>query len=336
MNTYQSLSCDTNEMQDNAKIRETGQQLQLREEQRHCNKKNKHYAPSLSGGAKGVYTSDRLHSQQCALYYQSQPHPHVNRLCRAIMDEEWQTAMALLKNDPSRARKTVVIHQFMGSFQTSTVLPLHLALINPNVPNELIQTLIHAYPDSVRKVETGYHRNCIHIALKARVSESTISYIIQLHPFACQEQDQLGRLPLHYAIHNQNSLALIKEVIHVYPAAVKSWDNLWWSPLHVACQALPDPELILHLLQISPETILMTTRKGSTALDIARGSKAKANASGRKYGADIIPILEDFDAMVHRLPVMQNYQDAVSKCAYRNSGHSRFLGRKSRELHDIV
>jgi hypothetical protein len=113
-------------------------------------------------------------------------------------------------------------------------------------------------------------------------------------------------------------------VIHLNPRAVKSWDNLlWWNSLRVACQVLPDPELILHLLQIKKitlETILMTTRKGITSFDIlTHGCKAEANVIGRKNGADIIPtILEEFNAMVHRLPAMRNYEDAASKCAYRN------------------
>jgi hypothetical protein len=277
-------------------------------------------APSLSAGAGAIFASDHLHSQLYASHYK----PHTNQLSRAIMDGEWLKAATLVRDEPSRARKTIVVYEFMGSFKTSKVLPIHLALSDPKVPIELIQILIQTYPGSLRKVESGYQRNCIHIALKGRVSNTIISYILQLAPVLCRKQDRLGRLPLHYAIHNGHSLSLTKEVIHVYPEAVKAWDNLWWSPLHVACQAEPSRELILLLLTISPEIILMTTRKGSTALDIARGSK-----SDRKE--EILPILEDFDAMVRNLPVMQNYQEAVSKRIY---SHSRFS--PTRELHDVV
>lgn len=276
-------------------------------------------AASLSTGARAIYESEHLRSQLYASHYK----PHINQLCKAIMEGEWPKAINLLRENQSRARKTTTVHEFMNSFRTTDVLPIHLALANPNVPIGFVQALIQAYPEGIRRRESGYNRTCAHIACKSHLPSNIISYILQLFPEACQKQDKLGRLPLHYAIYNEHPFALIKEVIYVYPEAVKSWDNLWWSPLHVACQALPSRDLIHLLLSISPESILMTTRKGSTALDIARGS-----TSNRKE--DIIPILEHFDSMVRNLPVMQNYREALSKRVYKNS----FFTPK--ELHDVV
>ena len=226
------------------------------------------------------------------------------------MDEEWPNAIDIIQMDPSMARKRIIAHEFMGSSRTSEVLPIHLALSEADVPIELIQALVRAHPDSVRKTETGYERNCIHIALKSFASDAVVSYLIQLYPEACQMQDSLGRLPLHYSISNVHSLPLIQEVIHVYPEAVKAWDNKGWTPLMVACQTYSSPDLIRILLSIAPETILMTTKKGSTALGIAA-------AFEKNHSGAIVPILEEMEGFFRELPVIQNYRKAAGKEIYQ-------------------
>mmetsp|Transcript_2097 Transcript_2097/g.3191 ORF Transcript_2097/g.3191 Transcript_2097/m.3191 type:complete len:212 (-) Transcript_2097:60-695(-) len=200
----------------------------------------------------------------------------------------------------------------MGGHRDSDVLPIHMALSQGDVPMELIQALLSAYPASIYKKETGYGRNCVHIALKSFVSDSIISYLIQLNPKACQDQDKLGRLPLHYAVSNLHSFDMMNEILTVYPEATKSWDNLGWTTLHIACQTYSSLEVIEALLSRYPEAVLMETKRGSTPLAVAYNSKTNNKEN-------IIPVIEPIDAAYRNLPFIQNYRAATAKSIYR--GH---------------
>lgn len=245
------------------------------------------------------------------LSFSSHNTPHMNQLAKFIMDGEWSNAISLIQHDPDCAKIWILAHQFMGSYQDSRVLPIHIALSEGNVPIEVIRVLIAAYPEGIHRVETGYKRNCVHIALKGFASDQVISYIVQLKPQSCQEQDVLGRLPLHYAISNVHAMSIVREIIHVYPEAVKSYDHDGWTPLHVACQVFSSTELIRLLLFFSPESVLMMTKRGSTPLDVAEGSRTNQKA--------ILPILREVDDRFRKLPLLQNFQKAASKDAYKNA-----------------
>jgi hypothetical protein len=188
---------------------------------------------------------------------------------------------------------------------------------------ELVLTLMQTYPESIRKTETGYRRTCLHIALKSLVSHSILSYLIQLYPEACAQQDKLGRLPLHYAISNVHDIKIVQEILHVYPEAVKSWDNLGWSPLHVACQTFSSEELIKLLLSLYPEGVLTVTQKGSTPRDIALSTEGN-------FKEKILPHLEKMENEFKKLPVIQNYREAASKQNYQNTKQFPFV------CHDMV
>ena len=287
-----------------------------------CDGANQARGPNLGSGSKGIYTSQDYKNQLSALEA-----PHVHQLSRAVMDRKWMEAINIINREPHQTRKRIPVQSFMNSSEMSDLLPIHLALSDPKVPIEVIRSLIEAYPESIFKVETGYCRNCIHIALRGLVPETLISYIIQLFPEACKVQDRLGRLPLHYAIYNGHSISLIHELLNVYPQAIKSYDNLWWSPLHVACQSRSSPKLILFLLNLSPETILMTTKMGNTPLDIARGCGSDIHQRGA-----IISILQKADEALRDIPLMRNYRDAVSNSAHKYPSSYSYRG----EIHYVV
>ena len=237
--------------------------------------------------------------------------PQLNLLARWIMDGDYLNVITLIERDPERARTRIVAHDFMGGSGVSQVLPIHMALsLGVDVPMELIQTLLVAYPNSIWKTETGYKRNCAHIALKSSVPDSIISYLIQLHPKACEQQDRLGRLPLHYAISNIRSFEITHEILTKYPEAVKAWDHLGWTPLHIACQTYSSLDVFKELISRYSEAVLMTTKRGSTPLSLATNSKTN-------YKEFIVPILEKVDAAYRQLPLIQNYRAAVAKKIYQ-------------------
>eukprot|EP00557_Chaetoceros_sp_GSL56_P002616 CAMPEP_0176496116 /NCGR_PEP_ID=MMETSP0200_2-20121128/11026_1 /TAXON_ID=947934 /ORGANISM="Chaetoceros sp., Strain GSL56" /LENGTH=239 /DNA_ID=CAMNT_0017894055 /DNA_START=437 /DNA_END=1156 /DNA_ORIENTATION=- len=228
------------------------------------------------------------------------------------MDKDYAKAIRFIRADPDIIHTRIVAHEFMGAYRTSQVLPIHLALSQGDVPMELILALMNTYPESIRKTETGYRRTCLHIALKSFVSDKIISYLIQLYPDACAQQDKLGRLPLHYAISNVHNMSIIEEIHHVYPEGIKSWDNLGWTPLHVACQTFSSAELIRWLISQYPEAALMVTRKGSTPRDIA----ISADQNNKEL---ILPILEEVHVAFGNVPLIKNYREAAEKHVYKNS-----------------
>lgn len=238
--------------------------------------------------------------------------PHVNTLARFIMDKDYTNAIHYIQIDPESTNTRIVAHEFMGAYRTSQILPIHLALSQGDVPMELILALVNTYPQSIGKTETGYRRTCLHIALKSFVSDTIISYLIQLYPDACAQQDKLGRLPLHYAISNVHDMSIIREIIHVYPEAVKSWDNLGWTPLHVACQTFSSAELIQMLISLYPEAVLMVTQKGSTPHDIATSAE-------QNHKEILLPILEEVEQAFENVPLIRNYREAAERQVYKSS-----------------
>jgi hypothetical protein len=232
---------------------------------------------------------------------------HVNILTRMITDGEWINALDFMKFNPSYGREPIVAHEFMGSYKDSVVYPIHLALSCSDVPMEFILACISELPQSIKKKETGYNRNMLHIAVRAGVQDSIISYLIQLYPEACSEQDSLGRLPIHYAVSNLRSLSLIQELLAIYPEAVRAWDVSGWTPLHIAVSNSSSSELVNLLLTLAPEMITFKTNRGSTPMEIAINS----DSSNKD---EIVPILRQTEDVVWSQPAFKSYQLAEEKC----------------------
>ena len=223
-------------------------------------------------------------------------------LKQAIIDRQWGRVESIVKENPNSTRTWGFVQCFMDSTEPSHILPIHLALSDQDTPLNIIHLLIDAYPESIFEVESRHLRNCVHVALRGMASEIVISFIIQHFPKACEHRDKLGRVALHYAIHNGCSVSLVKEIINAYPEAVKLWDNFHWCPLHIACQSSSrcSPELVMLLLVMSPDVIMKRTGRGSTPLDMARGSMSPQRNM-------ILPILEGIHATFRDLPGIRNY-----------------------------
>lgn len=296
-----------------------GEQYYFQQGQRELQRQQDHYTqprpPTTPPPREQEHGDDRSNAGSFASYSSTAAlyAPHVNTLARFIMNRDYPNAINFVQRDPDSARIRIIAHEFMGAFRTSQILPLHLALSQGDVPMELILALLNIYPEGILKTETGYRRNCLHIALKAYASDAIISYLIQQYPEACSQQDKLGRLPLHYAISNNHDISIIREILYVYPAAVKSWDNMGWGPLHVACQTFSSKELIELLLSLYPEAVLMVTQKGSTPRDVALSSE-------QNHKEELLPLLEKVESEFQKHPLIQNYRNAAARDIYHH-GH---------------
>jgi hypothetical protein len=285
---------------------------------------NNNYPPlaGVESNTTGQYAQDSNHQMVLFQERESQEHNtiashsqivsfantrHINILTRMITDGEWRNALDFMKFNPSFSREPIMAHEFMGGYRNAEVYPIHLALSCSDVPMEFILGCVSIYPDSVRKRETGYKRNVLHIAFRSGVPDNIISYLIQLYPGAASQQDCLGRLPLHYAMSNVRSKSIIQELLNVYPEAVKSWDVSGWTPLHIAAGTYTTEEIMNLLVTMAPEMVAFKTDRGSTPLEIALRS-TKNNKD------EIVPILKKTEDLVWSQPLFKSYQHEEEEC----------------------
>jgi ankyrin repeat protein len=223
-----------------------------------------------------------------------------------INEHKWERAIELVKADPSAAKKRYALHAFVNEYQdTSDVYPIHHACSIFDVPLELIQALLHAFPASIDKTEARYHRSCLHIALLKNLSDEIISYLIDAKPDIVQTQDLLGRVPLHYACSNTRSSDILKKIIMPFPQCVRAPDVKMWTPFHVAVTKNTHPDVIEFMLNVCPEAVSMQNEKGSLPL--------KLLMDGQDYGNRdrIVEIITKKDAEFDELPEWQNLRNAT-------------------------
>lgn len=181
-----------------------------------------------------------------------------------IAERQWERAMYVISVKGRRARKRIVVPCFLNEWKgKAEIYPLHQALSSPSVPLELVDALIFAYPGALRKKESVMRRNCLHIALRAGVSEEIITYLIEKYPFLLHQTDSQGRIPLHYGVSNFASSEVIRKLISVCPRSIIAPDTRGWTSLHVGVSKCSDPVVIRLLVSECPESLVATTFAGS-------------------------------------------------------------------------
>jgi hypothetical protein len=220
-----------------------------------------------------------------------------------MYDSRWNDATDYVNQNGRLASKYRRYPQFMNNKEDSFVLPIHVALTKADVTIEFIEALIFAYPNSLKKRESSQHKNCLHIAIKSRVPDNIILYLIRAYPEGGKLQDLMGRIPLHYSISNLRSLSLISTLIAVCPRSIRAQDKMGWSPLHVAADTLSSLDVIKLLSSESQETIFLTTMRGRTPLVVAKESDSKNKQ-------EIVDFLQNAQKKLESLPVFKNFRNA--------------------------
>mmetsp|Transcript_13678 Transcript_13678/g.16100 ORF Transcript_13678/g.16100 Transcript_13678/m.16100 type:complete len:296 (+) Transcript_13678:173-1060(+) len=211
-----------------------------------------------------------------------------NILLRLLLTAEWEKAVKCVLADNSQAKEWIVT-------QTRTnVLPIHLACANSIVQVNIIEALALAHPDSLLLCESESLRNPLHIAIRARVSDEVVAFLMEKCPTAVTAQDSLGRIPLHYAGSNQVSTATINKLTHICPKSVCASDNLGWTPLHVASSLYETPDGVEAMLDACPEAVFMITNKGRSSYDVAQENRSSAK---ERICEILIEVEEDFQSM---------------------------------------
>mmetsp|Transcript_26989 Transcript_26989/g.31399 ORF Transcript_26989/g.31399 Transcript_26989/m.31399 type:complete len:239 (-) Transcript_26989:9-725(-) len=226
-----------------------------------------------------------------------------NSLTNLIANNEWSKAKELVEENGNLVRKWTVAPSLTGGVHAADILPIHQACKMESVTIHFLESLLFAYPESIKKRESGFRRTPLHIAIRARVSDEVIFYLLNKFPEIAGVQDVLGRVPLHYAISNHSSMAVIHNLIKACPPTACAPDNLGWTPLHVAANTARSAEMVETLIHSGAETVVAKTRKGNTPMMCANMSR----------GPDrdlIISILLEEEQKFEKTAYFQNFREA--------------------------
>jgi hypothetical protein len=238
-----------------------------------------------------------------------------NPLINVIANSEWSKAKEIIDQNANLVRKWTVAPSLSGGVHASDILPIHQASKMESVNIPVLESLLFSYPESIRKRETGFRRLPLHIAVRARLADDVILYLLNKYPEGAAVQDVLGRVPLHYAISNHASMLVIHSLISVCRATACAVDNLGWTPLHVAASTARSTEMVETLIEAGVETVVSRTRKGNTPL-------VCANMSDGPCRDLIIEILTAEQGKFEKSVFFQNFREAEQKAAGMNDGGS--------------
>lgn len=181
-----------------------------------------------------------------------------------LMDEEnWSEVLHRIESHPQEVQ---------SRNNEGDALPIHWCCMKPNVPVEVIKSLIDAYPESLRHI-TSYGALPLHCAM-TRSCSSTQSAIIDVLLKYYQEgvckKDHIGDTPLTNYLQwsRPPSLDIIKRLVDASPSVVRIVDACQWVPLHHAVD-LGYWEISQYLIQCYPEALLKQDYSNRTPRDIA-------------------------------------------------------------------
>lgn len=246
-----------------------------------------------------------------------------NPLINIIANGEWKRASQMIQDNGNLVRKWSVAPSLTGGVAAADILPIHQACKMDTITVQFLETLLWAYPESLKKRETGFRRIALHIAIRARAPEEVIFFILDKYPQGAAVQDVLGRVPLHYAISNHSSMRVIQSLITICPATTRAADNLGWTPLHVASNMARSIEMVDILIECGAESVVSVTKKGNSPLMCATMS------SGPDKQIIITRLMEE-EAKFEKTAYFKNFRNAENEAMKSNHYYN---GRPNAPVH---
>jgi len=248
-----------------------------------------------------------------------------NVLLPLLINAEWKKAKKCVQADKSRARKWITAQSFTGNINKTEILPIHQACAISTVHLDIIEYLAFVYPESLLLCESGTLRTPLHVAMRARVSDRVIAFLMEKCPKAISTLDALGRIPLHYACSNQVSNVTVNRLIDVCPESVCASDNLGWTPLHVASSLYQTADVVEAMLCACPEAVCMRTNKGSSSIAVAQVNNSVAKDR-------ICELLIEMEQRFQKMPAFRNIRAAEKRsvvAAENNKKSTIFMAMRS-------
>lgn len=170
-------------------------------------------------------------------------------------------------------------------------LPLHIAVLNPYMPIELMEYLIQVYPiavahqDSEGKLpfhllcEVNFPVNFFEVQQPDNLQRVDVliykfNMLLKQYPESIRIIDQDGFLPLHLLVENVTlpcdvMMKLIEYFHSLHPHAISERTTLGSLPFHVASYFCPHVKVLDMLLTLYPNAISMIGKRAMLALHYA-------------------------------------------------------------------
>ena len=172
-------------------------------------------------------------------------------------------------------RKGIALHPAeVRSSDTYGNLPIHNACALANIPANVIEELISAYPESVKQTTTHeFSQLPLHYAVNCCGSSTmtaVVEVLLQNYKEGASVKDTNGLTPLnsHMSACKCPSLDITKMLLDVCPDAVLMCNDYDWYPLHYAAYH-GNWEISKYLIDLYPYALMKKDNDGRTPRDIA-------------------------------------------------------------------
>ncbi|KAL3923598.1 MAG: hypothetical protein SGILL_001568 [Bacillariaceae sp.] len=142
-------------------------------------------------------------------------------------------------------------------------LPLHSAIRN-ELPEELLLTLLKAYPDAVRMKYSDEGFLPLHLAMKYRSGSSFTTALISENDKAPSIKTKSGFTPLSLALTHGADFVSVFALLDLYRDALKIRDAAGMVPLHIAMMKGSPRTIIMALIEAYPDAISIVNDQGHT------------------------------------------------------------------------
>lgn len=171
--------------------------------------------------------------------------------------KRWEEVLAKISSSPDELR----------SCDNGGFLPIHNACFQGNVPLNVIETLVEAYPQSIKQKSQTYGLLPLHCAVHhySSTNSEVVKFLLRNYKEGASAKEENGRTPLiyHLLVCQSPSLEMTKLLVHAHLDAVRICDSGKWNPLHYAAYR-GNWEISQYLIDMYPDALLEENNENKT------------------------------------------------------------------------
>lgn len=147
----------------------------------------------------------------------------------------------------------------LHSWDNGGFLPIHNVCFQDNVPMNVIEAFVDAYPESVKLKSQSCGLLPIHCAVHhySSTNPAIVKFLLRHYKEGASEIEVNGRTPLiyHLLVCQSPSLDTTKMLVDAHPDSVRICDKEKWNPLHYAAYR-GNWEISQYLIEMYPDALL--------------------------------------------------------------------------------
>lgn len=183
------------------------------------------------------------------------------KLSTLIAREMWPEVLERINSHPDE------VHTWDNSY-----LPLHRACRYASVPNNVVEALIEAYPESVQMKAKSCNRIALHCTtcLFNPTNADVVEILLRRYREGASLRDVYGQTPLVYHLRQapSPSLEVVEMLVEAYPDSASTGDHDGCYPLHCAAKR-GEVDIANYLIEMYPDALLEQNKDGRTPQDMA-------------------------------------------------------------------